>query len=101
MRDAQVGRCDHFDQAIAESSRDAQGLLPESDGLVVVTSDHAQVHHEGGDPPEPVRVAEPPGQHLRLVEVVRHARPIAEREERVPEVDVNVDGQLGRLPDLR
>ena len=46
-------------------------------------------------------VAERPGEHLRLVEVVPHARLIAERVERVPEVDVRVDGQLGRLPGLR
>ena len=45
-------------------------------------------------------VAERPGEHLRLVEVLPHARPIAEREERVPEVDADVDGQLGRLPGL-
>jgi hypothetical protein len=58
------------------------------------------VHHEGGDPPEPVLVAERPGEPLRLVEVVYHARPIAERDERVPEVEPEVDGQLGRLPGL-
>jgi hypothetical protein len=34
------------------------------------------------------------------VEVVPRARPIAERVECVPEVDVDVDGQLGRLPGL-
>ena len=97
---AQNDRCDHLDRAIAEGSRDAQGLLPESDGLVVVASDQALVHHEGGDPREPVLVAERPGERLRLVEVLPHARPIAEREERVPEVDADVDGQLGRLPGL-
>jgi len=61
---------------IAEGARDTQGLLPESDGLVVVASDQALVRDEGGDPPEPVLVAERPGEHLRLVEVVPHARPI-------------------------
>ena len=34
------------------------------------------------------------------MEVLPHARPIAERKERVPEVDADVDGQLGRLPGL-
>ena len=77
-----------------------QGFLPESDGLVVVASVQALVHHEGGDPPEPVLVAERPREHLRLVEVLPHARPLAEREERVPEVDADVDGQLGRLSAL-
>ena len=77
-----------------------QGLLPESDGRVVVASGPALGHHEGGDPPEPVRVAERPGEPLRLVEVLPHAHPLAEREERVPKVDVEVDGQLGRLPGL-
>jgi hypothetical protein len=45
-------------------------------------------------------VAERPGDHLRLVEVLPHARLIAERVERVPEIEPDVDGQLGRLPDL-
>ena len=64
---------------------------PESDGLVVVASGQALDHYEGGDPREPVLVAERPGEHLRLVEVVPHARLIAERVERVPEVDADVD----------
>jgi hypothetical protein len=100
VRHAQKGRRDHLDRTIAEGSRDAQGLLAESDGLVVVASDQALDHHEGGNPREPVLVAERPGQHLRLVEVLPHARPITERVERVPEVDVDVDGQLGRLRGL-
>ncbi len=36
VRLAQEGRCDHLDRAIAEGSRDAQGLLSESDSLAVV-----------------------------------------------------------------
>jgi len=36
VRYAQKGRGDHLDRAIAESARDVQGLLPESDGPVVV-----------------------------------------------------------------
>jgi hypothetical protein len=47
-----------------------------------------------------VLVAERPGEHLRLVEVLPDARPLAERDERVPEVEADVDGQLGRLPAL-
>ena len=57
-------------------------------------------HHEGGDPREPVLVAERPDERLRVVEVVPHARQVAERDERVPEVDADVDGQFGRLPGL-
>ena len=34
------------------------------------------------------------------MEVVPHARPLGERKKRVPEVDADVDGQLGRLPGL-
>ena len=41
-----------------------------------------------------------PGEPLRLEEVVRPARQIAERLQSVPEVDVDVDGQLRRLPGL-
>jgi hypothetical protein len=59
---AQKGRCDHLGRAIAESSRDTQGLLPESDRAVVVASGQALGHHEGGDPREPVLVAERPGE---------------------------------------
>jgi len=100
VRDAQVGRCDHLDRAIAESPPDRQGLLPESDGLVVIAGDHALGRHEGGDPREPVLVAERPGEQLRLVEVLPRGRQIAERPQGVSEVDANVDGQLGRLPAL-
>jgi len=99
VRPAQKVRRDHLGRAIAEGARDVQGLLSESDGLVVVASGLALVHHEGGDPRESVLVAERPGEHLRLVEGLPHASPI-ERLERVPEVDVDVDGQLGRLPGL-
>ena len=100
MRLAQKGCRDDLDRAIAEGLPDAQGLLAESDGLVVLASDQPLVHHEGGNPRAPVLVAERPGQHPRLVEMLRHARPIAEREERVPEVYADVDGQLGRLSGL-
>src|SRR4029450_9018309 len=78
VRPAEKGRGDHLDRAITEGSRDTQGLLAESDGRVVVASGQGMVHHEGGDPPEPVLVAERPGEPLRLVEVVYHARPMAE-----------------------
>jgi hypothetical protein len=61
VRHAQKGGRDHLDRAIAEGPRDGQGLLAESDGLVVVASGQALVRHEGGDPPEPVLVAECPG----------------------------------------
>jgi hypothetical protein len=47
-----------------------------------------------------VLVAERPGEHLRFAQVLSHARSIAERLERVPEIESDVDGQLGRLPGL-
>jgi hypothetical protein len=100
VRHAQIRSCDHLDRAIAKGSRDTQGRLSESDGLVVVAIDQALVRHERGDPRQPVLVAERPGEPLRLVEVVPHARPIAEREERISEVQPDVDGQLSRLPCL-
>jgi hypothetical protein len=73
---------------------------PDLTALVVVATDQALDHHEGGDPREPALVAERPGEHFRLVEEVLYARPIAKRLERAPEVQVDVDGQLGRLPAL-
>ena len=96
---AQEGRCDHLNRAIAEGARDGEGFLPESGGFGVVVSEIALEHHEGGDSREPVLVAEGPGEHLRFAEMVPHACPI-QREKRVPEVEADVDGQLGRLPDL-
>src|SRR5262245_65429464 len=98
VRSSQVGRRDHLDRAIAEGSGEAQGFLPESDGPVVVAGGLALAHHEVGDQPEPVLVAEHPRESLGLAEVLAHARPLAERKERVPEVKPGVDGQLGRLP---
>src|SRR5262249_23907324 len=70
-------------------------LLPEFESCVVVPSDLPVNHHEGGDPPEPVLIAERSGEHLRLLEVIQHACPIAERIERIPNLDADVDGQLG------
>jgi hypothetical protein len=58
------------------------------------------LRHEGGDPPEPMLVAERSGEPLRLVDLLALARLIAERLERGPEVEPDVDGQLGRLPGL-
>jgi hypothetical protein len=98
VRHAQQGHGKHLDRAIAEGAREAQGLLSESEGPVVVARGPALAHHESRDPCEPVRVAERPGEALRLVEVLPHARPLAERDERVPQVDAEVDGQLRRLP---
>src|SRR5262249_8686322 len=45
-------------------------------------------------------IAERPREPLRLVEVLAHARKVAERTERVLEVEPYIDGQLGRLPGL-
>jgi hypothetical protein len=53
--------------AVRRLLRDIQGLLPESDGLVVVASQQALDHHEGGDPREPALVAERPGEPLGFV----------------------------------
>src|SRR5215813_14285792 len=100
VRHAQEGRGDHLDRAIVEGARDTQGLLPESDGVVVVASDQALARHEGGDPREPALVTERSGESLRLAEEIPHARRIAEREEQIAEVDADIDGQLGRLPPL-
>ena len=100
MRLAEKGRGDHFAGAIVENSRETQRLLAESDGAVVVASIQALDHHERGDPPEPELIAELPGQHLRLVEVFPHARRFADWAECVPDVDVQVDGQLGRRSGL-
>src|SRR5262245_7370242 len=85
---------------IAEGARDRESLLPKSQGLVVFASALALDHHEGGDPSELALVAERPGKQLCLGEVVPHARPITEWEERVPQVDTDVDDQLGRLSGL-
>src|SRR5262249_36562635 len=98
VRQAQKGRGGHLDRALAGGARDAEGLPPKFDGPLVVTSGHALEHHEGGDPPEPGLVAERPGEPLRRVEVLPHARHLAERGECVLKVDVEVDGQLGGLP---
>ena len=100
MRDAKIGRCGHLYRTIAERACDGEGLPPETDGPVIVARDDALHHHEGGSPNEPVLVAKRPREHLRLVEVNFNPRPITEGVKRVPQVDVDVDGQLGRLPGL-
>jgi hypothetical protein len=65
-----------------------------------VTSDEALDHHEGGDPCEPARIAERPGEPLRLAEVLPGARRIAKRLERIPEIDTGIDGELRHLSGL-
>ena len=47
VRPAQKGRGDYLDRAITEGAREAQGLVPESDRLVVVACEQALVHYEG------------------------------------------------------
>src|SRR5262245_47866614 len=73
---------------------------PEFESCVVVASGPPRVYHPGGDPPEPVLIAERPGEHLRLLEVIQHACPIAEREKRSPNLETNVDGQLASAAGL-
>jgi hypothetical protein len=68
MRGAEIGRCEHFDRAIAKGACDGKALPPETDGPVIVASDDALYRHEGGSPPEPVLVSKRSGEHLRLVE---------------------------------
>ncbi len=99
VRHAQEGR-GHHGRPIAEGSREGEGLLPKSDPLGVVAAVQALDHHERRDPRESVLVAERPRQHLRLAEVLPHARSLIEGKERVPEFEVNVDGQLGHLAAL-
>src|SRR5215831_13601355 len=72
VRHAQERRGDHLDRAIAKGLGNAKRLLAESDGLGALTSPEALDHHEGCDPGKPALVAERPGQHLRLVEVLPH-----------------------------
>src|SRR5262249_6338980 len=100
QRHAQKGRRDRLCRAIAESTRKAQGLLPESDAIVPLADTQALIQPEGGDPCESVRVAERPGEHLRLLEGLPHPHKIKGLE-RVPDVEVDVDGQLSSLPGLR
>src|SRR5262249_19679919 len=60
VRSRQIGRGDHLDRLIAEGARDAQSLLSESDGLVVVASEQALGHQEAGDPRQPMAVIRSP-----------------------------------------
>ena len=98
--EAEIGRCEHLDRAIAEGSCDGEGLLSETDCCVVVASDDALDRHEGGNPPQPVLIAKRPREHLRCMEVISHARSITERVERVSEIEVDIDGQLCCLPGI-
>jgi hypothetical protein len=97
MRDALSHRYNHLAPAIADGLRDGQGLLPESDGLVVVANGLAMVRQESEDPREPALIAELPCEHFRLVEVLCHTRSITERLERVPKSEVGVDGLFQSL----
>jgi class 3 adenylate cyclase len=65
-----------------------------SPGPTLLTAETMKVATRAG------AVAQRPGEPFRLVEEVPDARPIAELEERVPDVEMDVDGQLGRLPGL-
>src|SRR5215831_10637114 len=91
VRIAKIVRCDHLDGPIAEGARDGERLVPEFESFVVVANNPTLVHHQNGDPPEPVLIAERPGEHLRFLEVISHAIPIAEREKRIPNLDTDVD----------
>src|SRR5215510_8777856 len=97
---AQKKRCDYLDGAIAEVACDGERLLPKFESCVVVANGPPRVHHPGGDPPEPMLIAERPGEHLRLLEVIQHACPIAEREKRSPNLETDVDGQLASAAGL-
>src|SRR5262249_3603701 len=89
-----IERCEHLDGAIAEGVRDGERLPTEFECCIIVASDPPLVRHEGGDPPEPVLIAERPGEHLRRLEVIQYACPVAEREKRIPNLETDVDGQL-------
>src|SRR5262249_31401504 len=80
VRVAKMPSCDYLDGAIAEGARDGERLLPKFESCIVVASDPPLHHHEGGDPGEMVLIAKRPGEHVRLLEVIQHARPMAERE---------------------
>src|SRR5215471_8829825 len=87
-----IERCDHLDGAIAEGARDGERLLPEFESCIMVARGSPLLDHEGGDPPEPMLIAKRPREHLRLVKVVSHVRPIAERKKCVAQVDADVNG---------
>src|SRR5262245_10731123 len=80
VRVAKIGCCDHLEEAIAERTRDGERFLPEFESCIVVASGPTLHDHEGGDPPEPVLIAERLGECLRLLEVIQHACPIAQRD---------------------
>src|SRR6516162_7009851 len=101
VRPSNKGSCDCLDRAISEGPRDGEGLSSKSEGPVVVASGQALDHHKGGDSREPVLIAERPGEHLRLMEVISHAPIFAKLDERVPQINVDVDALLRRLPRLR
>src|SRR5262249_9198019 len=100
MRLAKKGPCDHLDRLITETARNREGLLAKFDCRVEVATSQALDHHEGGDPPQPPLVPERPREHLRLLEMNSRARQLAARKERIPQVDVEVNRQLGRIPGL-
>jgi len=92
--------CVKLDRAITYASCDAQSFLPESEGLIVLAGAPPLQHHEGRDAPNPVLIAKPPGEHLRLVEVITYSCQITEGVECVTQVYMDVGGQLGRGPGL-
>src|SRR5262249_1393379 len=98
VRAAKKVRCESLDRAIAAGSCDGECLLSETDCRVKVASNDARYRHEGGNPPEPALVAKRPREHLRLFDMISRAHPLCRHSERVAEIEVDIDGQLGRLP---
>src|SRR5258708_33771148 len=94
MRHTLSHRYNHLAPAFADGSRDGQGLLPESDRLVVVANGLALVRPGREHPREPGLVAELPCEPFRLVDVLSHTRPIAQRLERRPKGELRVAGLL-------
>jgi hypothetical protein len=70
---AKIVRCAHLNGSIAEGACDGERLLPEFESGVVVASEPPLEDHEDGDPSEPMLIAERPGEHLRLLDVISHA----------------------------
>src|SRR6185369_2155280 len=91
----------HLDGQVRQNLADRERLLAKPYRLLVFLGEDTLNHHVDRHPGEPPPVPQPRGEHLGAAQVLLHPLPVRERNQRGPEIEPEVDGELGDVALLR
>src|SRR5262249_39235101 len=95
--DAQIEGCHHLQGEVPAGRSNPEGALAICEAALIVSHRLATSNHTGADPAQPALIVEGRGQGLSLTHVVDYRPQFSKGDERIADIEPQIDGQLKRL----